>query len=91
MTEYEKRDFIAASGQVLTENLPENYNDENWSSDEHTDIDEWITAHAWEPYENWEAKQLWDQIDSVAYTLKSFHESEVKLALDHVALPENEL
>ena len=44
-----------------------------------------ITAR--DQLEYWEAKQLWEQIDSVAYTLKSFHESEVKLALDTADAP----
>ena len=81
MTNYEKRAFIAASGQVLTTLLPENYDDENWSSDEYTDIDAWIVAHAWEPFEFWDVKMLWNQIDSVATSLKSFHKNEVSLPL----------
>ena len=87
MTDFERRAFMFASGQVLTADLPENFDDEDWSNDEHDDIDAWIVNHAWEPYEYWEAKQLWEQIDSVAYTLKSFHESEVKLALDTADAP----
>lgn len=82
MSDFEKRAFIAASGQVLTVSLPENYDDENWSSDEHEDVDDWIVAHAQEPFEHWEAKYLWKQIDSVADTLKEFHKSEVEVALE---------
>lgn len=84
MTDYEKRAFIAASEQVLCDTLPENYDDENWESKDGKTIDEWIVANAWEPHENWEAKDLWKQIDSVAYALKAFHKSEVRLALDAV-------
>jgi hypothetical protein len=82
MNEYEKRLFMAASDQVLTATLPENYDDENWSSDEYEDIDAWIVNHAWEPFENWDASQLWKQIDDLAYSLKDFHENEIKLALE---------
>lgn len=81
MTDYEKRAFIAASEQVLTETLPDNYDDDGWSGSKGETIDEWVVSHAWEPHENWDAKQLWEQIDSVAYGLRTFHESEVKLAL----------
>ena len=78
MTDFEKRAFIAASGQVLTDYLPENYDDDDWVSEcgEYEDIDDWVVNHAWEPYEYWEAKQLWEQINSVAYALKDFHKSE---------------
>lgn len=79
MNDFEKRAFIAASGQVLTEHLPENFDDEDWSNDEFDSIDEWIIRHAWEPFENYSANQLWEQIDSVANTLKDFFESELVL------------
>lgn len=81
MNNYEKRAFIAASGQVLTTLLPANFDDDNWSSSEYEDIDHWITDHAWEPYENWTAEQLWSQISDVAEALKSFHSTEVQLPL----------
>jgi hypothetical protein len=82
MNEYEKRAFIAASGQVLTIELPENYDDENWSNEEYEDIDDWITQHAWQPFEDWDAKQLWKQISDVADALKSFTKSEIELVLE---------
>ena len=85
MTEYEERAFIAASGQVLTNLLPDNYNDENWTGSEGESIDEWIVAHAWEPFEYWEAKQLWSQISDVATALKSFHKSELEFSLEEAA------
>ena len=67
----EKRAIIAASGQVLTELLPEDY-------EEHEDIDQWMVDRAWEPYENWCPSMLWSQISDVAYSLKAFHENELK-------------
>jgi len=86
MDNYSKRAMIAASGQVLTESLPENYDDENWSSDDYEDIDDWVINHVWEPYEQWNISQLWAQIDSVACTIKSFHESEMKYGSCGVAV-----
>lgn len=79
MTDYEKRAFIAASGQVLCDTLPEDYDDDNWIGENGETIDEWLVANAWEPFSYWEAEDLWKQIDSVAYTLRAFHESEIKL------------
>lgn len=81
MTDYEKRAFIAASGQVLTDHLPEDYDDPDWEDDDGEGIDTWVVAHAREPYEYWNAEQIWKQIDSVASSLKSFHESEANLTL----------
>ena len=80
MTEdYDKRAFRAAAGQVLCDFLPENYDDPNFVDEESGgDIDAWLEANAWEPFQYWSAKQLWQQIDSVASTLKSFHATEVK-------------
>ena len=80
--DFEKRAFIAASGQVLTEELPENYCDADWKDEEYDDIDEWVVGHAWEPFQYWDADQLWDQISNVAFALKEFHEKEIKLALE---------
>ena len=76
MNDYERRAFIAASGQVLTDHLPDDFDSEEWSHENHAHIDDWLVAHAWEPYEYWSANQLWDQIDSVANSLKSFYLSE---------------
>jgi len=81
MTDYEERAFVAASGQVLIESLPDNFNDDSWTGEEGESIDQWLVAHAWEPFEHWDAKQLWSQISDVATTLKNFHSNEVKLTL----------
>ena len=77
MTDYEIRTYIAASGQVLCEPLPENFNDDDWHTDEYKDIDEWVVANAWVPYQHWDAEQLWEQISSVANTIDTFHKSEL--------------
>jgi len=82
MIGHEKRAFIFASGLVLTDHIPENYDIDNWEGKDGESIDDWVVSHAWEPFEQWEAEQLWSQISDVAHSLKSFHESEVKLTLD---------
>ena len=75
-----KRAMIMASGQVLCDILPEDY-DTRPEVDEDGDgfyIDEWIVENAWAPYENWSAKELWQQIDCVATTLIDFHKKEME-------------
>jgi len=79
MNDYDKRAFIAASGQVLTDILPDDYDDEDWEGENGEGIDEWLINHAWEPFDYWSAEQLWKQINELAYSMKSFHEREVKL------------
>ena len=79
MNDYEKRAFIAASGQVLTKHLPEDFDKLDCSA-----LDEWVECHAWEPFENWSANQLLQQIDSVSNTLRTFHASELELVLANV-------
>jgi hypothetical protein len=73
---YERRAFIAASGQVLCNHLPENYDKENWKSENGETIDEWVVSNAWEPFEYWSAEQLWKQISDVSHALKQFHRKE---------------
>ena len=60
--------YVRASGQVLTENLPN-----HWDALTDDRLDYWLEKHAWEPYEYWSAKQLWEQITSVAYLLLDVH------------------
>ena len=62
--------YIKASGEVLTDYLPE-----DWQGWEDEDLNEWVEKHAWEPYEWWSAKQLWKQIASVAHTLMNVYNS----------------
>jgi len=69
------RAMIAASGQVLCQHLPFDFNDRD--DDE---MDQFVIEHAWEPFEGWPAKMIWTQINDVASALKSFHQSEVKLS-----------
>lgn len=74
-----KRAIIAASGQVLCEHLPENYDDKYFGKDHYKNINEWVEAHAWQPFEYWPANDLWKHIDSIANTLIEFHEQEAGL------------
>ncbi len=54
--------YVKASGQVLTEKLPD-----NWRDLEDTTLDDFVVEMAWEPYQFWSASELWNQINSVAY------------------------
>ena len=72
-----KEDFyIKASGEVLTEYLPEDWQD--WEDEK---LNEWVEKHAWEPYEWWTAEQLWDQIVSVSYIMLEIHIETLEEAL----------
>ena len=84
--DYEKRAFIAASEQVLTETLPEDYDAENWVSKEGESIDEWLVSHVWKHYKQRDAEWLWGQIESIACTIKEFHSAEVSLAIQTLGI-----
>ena len=58
-TEDEK--IINMSGQFLTEQLPNNF--QNWDDDE---LNNWVEEKAWQPFENWSGKELLDQIINCA-------------------------
>ena len=60
--------YVKASGQVLSERLPD-----NWRDLEDTTLDEFVVAKAWLPYESWSATELWSQINSVAYDFHSVY------------------
>lgn len=78
MGTYEERALIEASGQVLIEHLPSDFN--NMKDGE---LMVWLESVAWEPYECWDGMQLWEQIENVACTLRRFHESEQKRGRDN--------
>jgi len=69
----EREAFIAASGQILCEYLPDNYDADDFESDA-GEIDDWVEQHAWEPFVGMTAKQLWKEIDCLAGTLLGFKE-----------------
>jgi hypothetical protein len=76
MTDYEKRALIAASGEVLCEHLPENFDDPDWADQNGNDINSWVIQNAWEPFQHCAVGELWDLIEDIARTIKKFHEAE---------------
>ena len=69
--------YIKASGEVLTEYLPN-----HWRALTDKRLDNWMTSHAWHPYEYWDAEQLWVRITSIAYTLHEVYEEAIKESND---------
>ena len=60
--------FIMASGEILSEWLPE-----DWSVWKDEELNKWLEQHACEPYEGWSGEELWEQIDSVAHLLMGIY------------------
>ena len=64
-----KSDIIWASGQFLTEPLPDDY--DQWSNG---DFDEFILTHLWEPFENYDLSFIWEQIECLALSVRNYME-----------------
>ena len=62
-----KSDIIWASGQFLTEPLPDDY--DQWSNG---DFDEFILTHLWEPFEDYDASFIWEQIEHLALSVRNY-------------------
>ena len=62
-------DIIWASGQFLTEPLPDDY--DQWSNG---DFDEFILTHLWEPFEDYDASFIWEQIEHLALSVRNYME-----------------
>ena len=62
-------DIIWASGQFLTEPLPDDY--DQWSNG---DFDEFILTHLWEPFEDYDASLIWEQIEHLALSVRNYIE-----------------
>ena len=62
-------DIIWASGQFLTEPLPDDY--DQWSNG---DFDEFILTHLWEPFEDYDASFIWEQIEHIALSVRNYIE-----------------
>ena len=62
-------DIIWASGQFLTEPLPDDY--DQWSNG---DFDEFILTHLWEPFEDYDAAFIWEQIEHLALSVRNYIE-----------------
>ena len=64
-----KSDINWASGQFLTESLPDDY--DQWSDEE---LDDFIDNHIWEPFENLDPSFIWDQILNLAKSMRDYME-----------------
>ena len=60
-------DIVWASGQFLTENLPDDY--DQWSNEK---LDDFIDDHKWEPFEDYDPSFIWEQIEHLAYSVRKY-------------------
>ena len=63
--EVTKQDIIWASGHYLSETLPSSYDE--WSEKK---LDKFISENAWEFFEYCEPSFIWEQIESLAWSMK---------------------
>jgi hypothetical protein len=61
----QKQNLIWASGHYLCTHLPQNF--DTWSNRK---LNNFLEKNAWEPLEHWPAEDIWEQIDSLAYSVK---------------------
>jgi len=69
MTDADPKDLIWASAFYLTKPLPSGF--QEWTEKA---LDDFLEAHAWSPLEGWLGVQIWQQIESLAYAVKSYKE-----------------
>ena len=62
-----KSDVIFASGQLLTEPFPDDY--DQWEDEK---LDRFIQDNVWEPFENYDSSFIWEQIESLAMTVRIY-------------------
>ena len=67
MSEPTTQDYIWASGHFLGKHLPLDY--EEW---EEKKLDKFLTDNAWEFFEYCEPKFIWEQIDSLAWSVNKY-------------------
>ena len=65
--EVTKQDLIWASGHYLGENLPPDYDE--WSDKK---LDKFIEDNAWEFFEYADPKFIWEQIESLAWSMRQY-------------------
>ena len=65
--EVTKQDLIWASGHYLGENLPPDYDE--WSDKK---LDKFIEDNAWEFFEYTDPKFIWEQIESLAWSMRQY-------------------
>ena len=69
-----KSDIIWASGQFLTEFLPDNY--DLWSNEK---LDDFIDDHKWEPFEDYDPSFIWEQIEHLALSVRNYIDQTQKI------------
>ena len=67
MSEPTTQDYIWASGQFLSKHLPPDY--EEWEEEK---LDKFLTDNAWEFFEYCEPNFIWEQIDSLAWSVRKY-------------------
>ena len=65
--EVTKQDIIWASGHYLGKNLPPSY--DKWSDEK---LDKFLTDNAWEFFEYCEPNFIWEQIESLAWSMRYY-------------------
>ena len=64
-----KSDIMWASGQFLTQGLPDDY--DQWTNEE---LDDFIDDHIWEPLEGHDPAFIWEQIEHLALSVRNYME-----------------
>lgn len=67
MYTYKEQDFIFASGHILCETLPPDYG--TWSEEK---LDDFLSENAYEPFENHTPTQIYDEISSLAHSVRDY-------------------
>ena len=62
-----KSDIIWASGQFLTQGLPDDY--DQLTNEE---LDDFIQDHIWEPLETYDSSFIWEQIEHLALSIRNY-------------------
>jgi hypothetical protein len=65
-----KKAIICASGQFLTDQLPDEFH--KWNQVQRLGF---IEEHKWQPFEYWDAEEIYEEICDLANTLVHFAEN----------------
>ena len=71
MSEPTTQDYIWASGQFLGKPLPSDF--EEWEEEK---LNKFLTDNAWEFFEYCETSFIWEQIDSLAWSVRKYIQEE---------------
>lgn len=69
MSEPTTQDYIWASGQFLGKHLPSDF--EEWEEEK---LNKFLTDNVWEFFEYCEPNFIWEQIDSLAWSVNKYME-----------------